>query len=498
MPNCERGSRRMWVWPVALFFFFLFVGPTAKADSPVTNNMLEEPVPCLQVESGPAPDQPPPTSSLDLIRQSARAYPVLIPRRPCPEAVQWRSLFKQAGLFLGIQHGFRLMTEQGTRDGLMNGHWWSGYTSSVANLHGWADGDPFYVNYVGHPMQGSVAGYIWVQNDPRYRQVEFGKNRDYWKSRLRAAAFSWAYSEQFEIGPLSEASIGRVQSQFPQTGFVDHVITPVVGLGWMLAEDSLDRYVIRPLELRVENPYVRMMARSWLNPTRSFANMMRGKTPWYRDTRSGIFTPEQTLWTRPADPKDSIAEPEDRLFTPAPIEVTTHFEAAPFLGGRGVSCAGGGGEVAFRISSNWQAVMEVGGCKMNGLETNLSGDSLTYTAGPRWRYNGTRWSSYLEVMAGGQKVTHERFFPERKAELERIAKLTNQKVIDHEDYTTVTESSGFSIGAGGGVDLKLNRALALRVASLEYRKSWIEPIDNYDHSQTLRFSTGLILRMGTW
>ena len=38
-------------------------------------------------------------------------------------------------------------------------------------------------------MQGAVSGYIWVQNDGRYRFAEFGKNRDYWESRLRAAAY---------------------------------------------------------------------------------------------------------------------------------------------------------------------------------------------------------------------------------------------------------------------------------------------------------------------
>ena len=48
---------------------------------------------------------------------------------------------------------------------------------SVLNLHGWADGDPFYVNYVGHPMQGAVAGRIWLLHDPRYRKAEFGRSR---------------------------------------------------------------------------------------------------------------------------------------------------------------------------------------------------------------------------------------------------------------------------------------------------------------------------------
>src|SRR3954453_10749548 len=74
---------------------------------------------------------------------------------PKPERVEWLDLGGSALRFVGIMHGFRLATEPGTRAGGFG--LGTGYTESVANLHGWADGDPFYVNYVGHPMQGSVS-----------------------------------------------------------------------------------------------------------------------------------------------------------------------------------------------------------------------------------------------------------------------------------------------------------------------------------------------------
>src|SRR5215471_16883254 len=135
--------------------------------------------------------------------------------------IQWGSLAGQSLGFLAIEEGFRYMREEGARHEHLP--FWGGYVKSVTNLHGWADGDPFYVNYVGHPMQGSVSGFIWIQNDLRYRNVEIGRNRQYWKSRLRAAAFAFVYSEASEIGPISEASIGATQAYFPQQGFVDHV-----------------------------------------------------------------------------------------------------------------------------------------------------------------------------------------------------------------------------------------------------------------------------------
>lgn len=191
-------------------------------------------------------------------------------------------------MFLSVQHGFRFATEQGTREG-MRGPFLNGWYQSLSSLHGWGDGDPFYVNYIGHPMQGAVSGYLFQAHDPKYRAVEFGNHPEYWKSKLRAAAFAFAYSTQFEIGPFSEASLGKIQSSYPQQGFVDHVATPTIGTLWMVGEDILDRYVIRRIEGRTENPWVRMMARGWLNPSRSFANMMRLKAPWVRDNRPGVW-----------------------------------------------------------------------------------------------------------------------------------------------------------------------------------------------------------------
>jgi len=129
----------------------------------------------------------------------------------------------------------------------------------------------YYENYLDHPIEGAVSGYIWVRNDTRYRNVQFGMDRDYWMSRLRAYAFAWAFSEQFEIGPISEASIGQIQRYCCAYGFVDHVITPNGGLVWMLAGDALDRYVTVPIENRTHNIVLRILARGVLNPPQTFA-----------------------------------------------------------------------------------------------------------------------------------------------------------------------------------------------------------------------------------
>ncbi|MES4793477.1 MAG: hypothetical protein C4321_11300, partial [Chloroflexota bacterium] len=100
------------------------------------------------------------------------------------------------------EHAFRLATEDGTRADL-KGPFFKDWFATVASLRGWRDGDPFMVNYIGHPMMGAVSGYIQVQNDPRGRKQEVGFNKEYFKSRLRAFGFAALYSTQFELGPLS-------------------------------------------------------------------------------------------------------------------------------------------------------------------------------------------------------------------------------------------------------------------------------------------------------
>jgi len=414
--------------------------------------------------------------------------------------VDWAGVLRASGRFLALEHGFRLLTEPGTRSGL-RGSFFDNYAKAIGNLHGWADGDEFYVNYVGHPMQGSVAGFIWIQNDRPYRGVAFGRDRLYWRSRLRAAAFTWAYSEQFEIGTFSEASIGAIQAQFPQQGFVDHVVTPVVGLGWIVAEDALDRYVIERVEGATGNRFFRLVARSALNPGRTMANVLQGSAPWNRRNRAGIMS------FLPADRRGLVTSSRERLAPhnrdvagPAPFEASITFQPERFLSGDKVLCLGGAGTAAFRISPAWQMVVDVGGCKMLGLGENLSGDSLTYMAGPRFRTRDWgRWSASLQLLVGGNKLTEERMYPQRKKLLEAAAARNPQaQPPSHSEYTDEIAANGIALSSGGGVSYRLNAALTLQVAELSYRHSWTSPLWGRSFSDTVKLSSGLVLRMGTW
>ncbi|HEY5616863.1 MAG TPA: hypothetical protein VIK60_02920 [Vicinamibacterales bacterium] len=182
-----------------------------------------------------------------------------------------------------FEHGLRIAFQEKTRREL-DGPFWSDYTRSVRIPRQWEDTDNWWVNYIGHPIHGAAAGYIWIDHEPG-APANISLRRSYWGSRSRAAAWSAVYSLQFEFGPLSEAAIGNVGMRPDTTGWVDHVVTPVGAFGLIVAEDALDRFFVKWVEERTPNRVWRAALRLIFNPGRTLSNAATGRLPWYRDGR---------------------------------------------------------------------------------------------------------------------------------------------------------------------------------------------------------------------
>jgi hypothetical protein len=201
---------------------------------------------------------------------------------------RWGPALGQSLLFLGAEHGARLAFDRPSR-AAFSGKFWKDYVASLREVDQWEDGNPTFINYLGHPMQGSVAGFIQIQNDPSGRSLPISWSKPYWNSRLKALAWSAAYSTYFEIGfPFSEAAMGNLgvdKNRKTQQGVVDLVITPTLGLGWLVSEDLIDSYVVDRFERSHPGKVGQALIRITLNPTRSFSNLLRFKSPWYRDGR---------------------------------------------------------------------------------------------------------------------------------------------------------------------------------------------------------------------
>jgi len=423
---------------------------------------------------------------------------------------QWHAALREAWLYTGVMHAFRFATEPGTRDTL-NGPWFNDWMASVSELRGWGDGDPFITNYVAHTFEGSIFGFIQQNNDPRYRDVVWGSGRDYWISRLRALSFSAVMSTQWKMGPASEASLGNVQLH-EGPGFADFANTPTMGICEMMGEDIADRYVITALENRTSNRVVLILARSFLNPSRTFANMMEFKAPWYRRTRLGLFRGNYVLRKQlleeyrngGAKPFVFVKNKSDDVKLKLPLEATielmvsTQYES--FLGGG--SCIGGGGTGAFRINPSWQIVGEFTGCLVINMPKDESGDSEMYSTGTRWTPRASkRISPYVQVLAGGRRITHEIDDLAKRKEL-IDAWNDGSGTLPHypkrSDWSVEHQENGFAVAVGGGVDLVVNRALAWRIGNLEYTHSWLPNVDQIHASEGVRFTSGLALRIGTW
>jgi hypothetical protein len=247
-----------------------------------------------------------------------------------------KGLLLQSFAFLMLQEGTRIMTaNQDDRHNLLNKPFWSDYWASLQqfNMRRWNDGDSIKVNYIGHPMQGAISGYIEIQNDPRGRALKISRDNRYWKSRGRAFLWTTAYSTLFELGPMGEAGVFNEGGEtYPigckgndsaceatakytnNTGWVDFIITPIVGTLWVLGEDTIDRYVTDPLVERHPTAFGYKVMRSSLNPTRSVANMLRGRYPWYRD------------YEHPTEYESPVVRKFDEALSAEPVE---HFDLNP-------------------------------------------------------------------------------------------------------------------------------------------------------------------------
>lgn len=231
-------------------------------------------------------------------------------RVPAPH-FHWKSALLESFAFLAINHAYlahtdyRYITSDG---GVPFNHFWRDYKISLSTWanSGWDDGDPFLDNYVGHPIEGALTGFIQVQNDPGGEKLEFSSSKAYWKSRFKAFLWSAAYSTQFELGPMGEMTVekygtfgGWMQNGkwITGEGQVDLVMTPVGGLGWMLMEDLLDKQVARRIEGSTRNRFWVNFTRCAVNPVRGGANILHRRWPWYRASRDagGVYFSQHSI-----------------------------------------------------------------------------------------------------------------------------------------------------------------------------------------------------------
>jgi hypothetical protein len=224
--------------------------------------------------------------------------------KPC--RVSWSRVLGESFIFLAAQHGGNIAMDSDTRNQLTHGDFWAKYEYCVEHYRWsrWKDDDPFGVDYIGHPMMGAVTSSIYEQNDPKQRALMYENSQRYWMGRLRAMAYSAAYSAQWKIGPASEASIGNTGINYyirardgvytNETGMQDFFFTPIGGLAWNVGEDAIDRFILSHVRHGTRNKWL-LLASSLSTPGKSAANVARFRAPYYRDPDIRTVAPENAV-----------------------------------------------------------------------------------------------------------------------------------------------------------------------------------------------------------
>jgi hypothetical protein len=185
------------------------------------------------------------------------------------------------------------------------------------------------------------------------------------------------------------------------TGWVDFTITPTVGLLWLLAEDTLDRFVSDHIQGDNRFDIGPMFLRAALNPSRSMANAMRFKAPWYRDFQHDPEIEDSfVVHLQPSDEEIAEVGPLKR------ISVAPYFHTMPFGSGTNpcIFCFGGSGVgVGLDIALNrWIgfsiAAESEGGMVPKGSVTTTS--TTSFGAGLRFVHEGRTGSLSLAVRPG--------------------------------------------------------------------------------------------------
>ncbi len=293
------------------------------------------------------------------------------------------------------------------------------------NMGRWGDGDDFVVNDVGHPLEGAVFARTFLINSPN-SWVTIGKNRRYWISRLKALGWATLWSTQSEIGPLSETNFGnqggityvpgcgtalaclgnpKYKPATNNTGWTDFVMTPTIGLLWVLGEDTIDKYIVMPVAKNHRILGGRVL-RSALEPSRGFAAVFSGRYPWELPTEDNGFVMHRSRHLGQGD--DAPKPPVDRW------EIGTSYTAVtlPVLQ-RDCNCvsrqynSGVGVNLDYNLTRGFGFDSAVNALPPQGGSKGMTEGLFGFKWGQRWQHWGLfgkvrpGFIFYREAMPGG-------------------------------------------------------------------------------------------------
>lgn len=167
-----------------------------------------------------------------------------------------------------------------------------------------------------------------------------------------------------------------------------------------------------------------------------------------------------------------------------PIDIT---------GANKFNCAGGGGTIAYNLTSMLGIAADMGGCKFFGntvgLGNKISGNQFTYLFGPRLTFRSSSpFQPFFELGFGGDRVS--------------ITCQSGQTACQNATGGNTYSRNAFAMSVGGGFDIKLSKKISLRPAQLEYlytrfgNQCALQVCNNNANQNSFRLKSGIVIAWG--
>ena len=162
----------------------------------------------------------------------------------------------------------------------------------------------------------------------------------------------------------------------------------------------------------------------------------------------------------------------------------------PVTGSQAINCAGGGGTIQYNVTSLVGIAADLGGCKVfsnaYGLGNSINGNLFTYLFGPRLTFrNAGKLQPFAELNFGGIR-----------ASLSCQSQALN--CLAAAGGGTYSKNA-FALTVGGGLDIKLNKKFAIRLAQLEYlytrfgNNCALAVCSNNNNQNSFRLKSGIVI-----
>jgi hypothetical protein len=176
-----------------------------------------------------------------------------------------------------------------------------------------------------------------------------------------------------------------------------------------------------------------------------------------------------------------VASAQESAATPQ-VEVGVNYSYTRVNPGSGFgsyNANGGFGDVEYNFTKNLGIVADLGANytgTANGFAVNNT--SFEYLFGPRFNLRYARFNPYVQALFGGQR-------------------LSNGWNPANFDPRTGTSQNNFAMAFGGGVNIPLNEHISLRPVQVEYFATRITPDSSNYLQNDVRYSAGVVLRLGS-